>query len=99
MIEREQKSGLGKVRKYAEKQRMKKKPAKKLTQLQNKLHFCTIKDDASEGETRPVCGAIYEEDESDSLWISCDNCDFWYCLKYTNVSEDNIPDVYHCDRC
>ena len=92
MIEREQKRKVAleeKARKYAEKQ----KQQKSLLNYRRNCIPVPLKSRC------PVCGAIYEEDESDSLWIGCDNCDLWYCLKCTNVSEDNIPDVYHCDRC
>ena len=107
MLERKQKRKVAledKARKDAEKTKRKlqneQKKTEKFTQLQKELHTCTINDDTSEGETRcPVCGAVYEEDKSDSLWIGCDNCDLWYCLKCTDVSVDNIADVYHCDRC
>lgn len=108
MVEHEQKRKVAleeKAREDAKKEKLKlqneqKKTAKKLTPLQKKLQSCTINDDTSEDETRcPVCGAIYEEDESDSLWICCDNCDLWYCLKCADVLEDNIPDIYYCDRC
>ena len=108
MVEHEQKRKVAleeKAREDAKKEKLKlqneqKKTAKKLTLLQKKLQSCTINDDTSEDETRcPVCGAIYEEDESDSLWICCDNCDLWYCLKCADVLEDNIPDIYYCDRC
>lgn len=75
MLEREQKRKVAweekaKIDTGKEKRKLQNEEKTMLIRIQKRLQSCTINDDTSEAEGEtccPVCGAIYEEDESGSV--------------------------------
>ncbi|KAI8914477.1 hypothetical protein EDD86DRAFT_273542, partial [Gorgonomyces haynaldii] len=48
-----------------------------------------------EGEIRCICGST----EDDGFTIQCDKCSVWQHVVCMNLSQDNIPDNYLCEKC
>lgn len=42
-----------------------------------------------------ICG--FEED--DGFTIQCERCNVWQHAQCVDISEDDVPDIYYCDKC
>ena len=73
-------------------------------ELENKFEQLRITSDESSSEASdaqcPVCGITYQEDDSESVWICCDNCELWLDFKCTGLKNPKqLPKFYYCPSC
>jgi hypothetical protein len=68
------------------------------------------KVDETTGPQRPGRKEIYDEDsgiilcicgfeEDDGFTIQCERCNVWQHAQCVDISEDEVPDIYYCDKC
>lgn len=48
-----------------------------------------------EGEIRCICNI----QDDDGFTIQCDSCSVWQHAVCVNISDNDVPDQYLCDRC
>ncbi|KAA8915338.1 hypothetical protein TRICI_002522 [Trichomonascus ciferrii] len=68
------------------------------------------KVDETTGPQRRGRNEIYDEDsgiilcicgfeEDDGFTIQCERCNVWQHAQCVDISEDEVPDIYYCDKC